>query len=106
MIKRKIVKSNASSVHPSQAAPKAYHWSLVGSLYQGMLFALSTAVAMAHLSVQSGSLSEPCAEFRPAMRECPNNFTARRAAGSGGLNIRIARKLHRVANLSRQVARG
>jgi hypothetical protein len=34
-MKKKIVKSNASSVQPSQAAMYAYHWSLVGSLYQG-----------------------------------------------------------------------
>src|SRR6202795_4441690 len=33
MISRKTVKSNASSVHPSQAAHQAYHWSLVGSLH-------------------------------------------------------------------------
>ncbi len=32
---RKTVKSNASSVQPSQAATNAYHWSLVGSLHQG-----------------------------------------------------------------------
>src|SRR5205807_7479611 len=30
MINRKTVKSNASSVQPSQAAHQAYHWSLVG----------------------------------------------------------------------------
>src|SRR5262249_39113989 len=36
MISRKIVKSNASSVHPSQAAIQATHWSLVGSYHQGM----------------------------------------------------------------------
>src|SRR4029077_13987366 len=35
MISRKTVKSNASSVQPSHAAHHAYHWSLVGSLYQG-----------------------------------------------------------------------
>src|SRR5438552_1731724 len=35
MISRNTVKSNASSVQPSQAAHHAYHWSLVGSLYQG-----------------------------------------------------------------------
>src|ERR1700733_13175635 len=33
--KRKTVKSNASSVQPSQAATKAYHWSLVGSRHHG-----------------------------------------------------------------------
>src|SRR5205823_8547716 len=31
MIKRKTVKSKASSVQPSQAADHAYHWSFVGS---------------------------------------------------------------------------
>ena len=43
MINRKTVKSNASSVHPSHAAHQAYHWSLVGSLYQGTDLAPSTA---------------------------------------------------------------
>src|SRR5437773_3811393 len=43
MIKRKTVKSKASRVHPSHAAHQAYHWSLVGSFHQGMLFTLSTA---------------------------------------------------------------
>src|ERR1044071_8200610 len=43
MISRNTVKSNASSVQPSQAAHHAYHWSLVGSLYQGTR-AASTAV--------------------------------------------------------------
>src|ERR1700722_13525130 len=32
---RKTVKSNASSVQPSHAAMKAYHWSFVGSFHQG-----------------------------------------------------------------------
>src|ERR1051326_6308498 len=35
MIKRKTVKSKASSVQPSQAAHHAYHWSLVGSFHHG-----------------------------------------------------------------------
>src|SRR5262249_11309986 len=43
MISRNTVKSNASSVHPSQAAHQAYHWSLVGSLHHATLFTLSTA---------------------------------------------------------------
>src|SRR6516165_8951636 len=38
MINRKIVKSKASSVQPSQAATQASHWSFVGSRHQGMLF--------------------------------------------------------------------
>src|SRR5262245_42919080 len=35
MINRKIVKSKASKVQPSQAATQAYHWSLVGSFHHG-----------------------------------------------------------------------
>src|SRR5437660_1856172 len=35
MINRKTVKSKASSVHPSQAAHQAYHWSFVGSFHPG-----------------------------------------------------------------------
>ena len=46
MINRKIVKSNASSVQPSQAATQASHWSLVGSFHQGTVFAVSAATAM------------------------------------------------------------
>src|SRR5690242_20725079 len=40
MISRKMVKSNASSVQPSQAAHHASHWSLVGSFHHGTDFAL------------------------------------------------------------------
>src|SRR5258706_14474414 len=36
MIRRKIVKSNASSVQPSQAAIHAFHCSLLGSFHQGI----------------------------------------------------------------------
>src|SRR6516165_9059190 len=36
MISRKIVKSNASSVRPSQAAIQAFHCSLLGSFHQGI----------------------------------------------------------------------
>src|ERR1700719_2853803 len=36
MISRKIVKSNASSVHPTQAAIHAFHCSLLGSFHQGI----------------------------------------------------------------------
>src|SRR5438034_11622427 len=46
MISRKTVKSKASRVHPSQAAHQAYHWSLVGSFHQGMLFTVSTAAML------------------------------------------------------------
>src|SRR6516165_11827406 len=54
MIRRKIVKSKASSVQPSQAADHASHWSLVGSLHHGMDFTVSTA-AMAPSPNRSGS---------------------------------------------------
>src|SRR5271169_477881 len=43
MISRKIVKSKASNVQPSQAADQASHWSLVGSLHHGIGFRVSTA---------------------------------------------------------------
>src|SRR5215469_13488071 len=36
MISRKIVKSNASSVQPSQAAIQAFHCSLLGSFHHGI----------------------------------------------------------------------
>src|SRR5215469_15133654 len=36
MIKRNIVKSNASNVQPSHEATQAYHWSFVGSFHQGI----------------------------------------------------------------------
>src|SRR5271166_209510 len=46
MISRKILKSNASRVQPSQAATQASHCSLVGSFHHGMGLAMSTAIAM------------------------------------------------------------
>ena len=46
MISRKIVKSKASRVQPSQAATQACHWSLVGSFHHGMGLPVSTAMAM------------------------------------------------------------
>src|SRR5204863_10015131 len=55
MIKRKTVKSNASSVQPSQAAHHAYHWSLVGSRHHATRPA--SIAAIAHLSVRSGPIS-------------------------------------------------
>src|SRR5215469_7280989 len=55
IISRKIVKSKASSVQPSQAADHASHWSLVGSFHHGMGFMISTA-AMAR-SHRCGSRS-------------------------------------------------
>src|SRR5262249_1655765 len=44
MISRKMVKSNASSVQPSQAAIHAYHWSLVGSRHHAMLSGRASAI--------------------------------------------------------------
>src|SRR5437879_6422169 len=58
MISKNTVKSNASSVHPSQAAHHASHWSLVGSLHQGSRAV--SAIAIAHLSFHGGSFAEPC----------------------------------------------
>src|SRR5882757_4686481 len=55
MISRKTVKSNASSVQPSQAAHHAYHWSLVGSRHHATRPA--SIAAIAHLSVLSGPIS-------------------------------------------------
>src|SRR6266446_3276839 len=46
MISRNTVKSNASSVQPSQAAHHAIHWSLVGSFHQGRLLVGPTVVAL------------------------------------------------------------
>src|SRR6266436_1241061 len=69
MISRKTVKSKASRVHPSQAAHQAYHWSLVGSFHQGMLFTLSTA-AMRHLPCRSAPCSKPCRQNKAGCREC------------------------------------
>src|SRR5579862_4297640 len=59
MIIRKIVKSNASSVHPSQAATQANHWSLVGSFHHGSGFAAAIDVIIS-LPVRAGSFFEPC----------------------------------------------
>jgi len=73
MISRKIVKSNASRVQPSQAATQAYHWSLVGSLHHGMGFMVSTA-AMAPSPFDRAPGSEPCGECMAAMRKCLKLF--------------------------------
>jgi hypothetical protein len=59
MISRKIVKSKASNVQPSQAADQANHWSLVGSLHHGMDFMVSTA-AMAPSRFDPAPALEPC----------------------------------------------
>jgi len=69
MISRKIVKSKASRVQPSQAADQASHWSLVGSLHHGMGFMVSTA-AMAPSPFDPAPVLEPCIECMGAMREC------------------------------------
>ena len=75
MINKNTVKSNASNTHPSQAAPKAYHWSLVGSFHQGMFFTVSTAVAIAHASSRNRPPSvKPCKNGRAAMHECLSFF--------------------------------
>src|SRR6516164_2367840 len=52
MISRKIVKSKASSVQPSQAADQASHWSLVGSFHHGMDFIVSTAAMAPSRSIR------------------------------------------------------
>src|SRR5215813_2539654 len=67
MIKRKTVKSKASRVHPSQAAHQAYHWSLVGSFHQGMLFNVSTA-AIRYLPFRSAPRLEPCRQNKAGDR--------------------------------------
>src|SRR5579872_3394556 len=59
MINRKIVKSNASSVQPSQAAIQASHWSFVGSFHQGIDVAGIAAVAMTFPSALFGSGRSP-----------------------------------------------
>src|ERR1700730_2500472 len=66
MIRRNIVKSNASNVQPSQEATQAYHWSFVGSFHQVIgVPAGATAVLIADTtSLNSGGQSanaEPAA---------------------------------------------
>ena len=61
MINRKIVKSKASRVHPSQAATQASHCSLVGSFHHGIGFATSTAIAMDDLPFDALRLRRNCA---------------------------------------------
>jgi hypothetical protein len=66
MISRKIVKSKASSVQPSQAADQASHWSLVGSLHHGIGFRVSTAAMAPSRSIRlpywslAGSVWQGC----------------------------------------------
>src|SRR3954471_18844675 len=65
MINRNIVKSNASSVQPSQEAIQAYHWSFVGSFHQAIgTPAGATAVLIADTSsLNSGG--QPMLNRRP-----------------------------------------
>src|SRR5690348_15569872 len=58
MIKRKIVKSNASSVQPSQAAIQATHWSLVGSFHQGILAEASAVADMQFSTYPLGAVRD------------------------------------------------
>src|SRR5580692_1034612 len=53
MINRNAVKSNASRVHPAQAARYAYHWSLVGSFHQAMGGIVAAAIVIVHLPCSS-----------------------------------------------------
>src|SRR5712691_2170044 len=69
MINRKTVKSKASRVQPSQAAHQAYHWSLVGSFHQGMLFIVSTA-AICYLPFETAPAAEPCVGSKTGMPKC------------------------------------
>src|SRR6202022_4237903 len=81
MISRNTVKSKASRVHPSQAAHQAYHWSLVGSFHQGMLFTVSTA-AIRYLPFRSALCLEPCRQNKAGCRKCRGCFsTARQVPG-------------------------
>src|SRR6516165_1173277 len=57
MMSRNTVKSNASSVQPSHAAHQASHWSLVGSLHQGMGFAAAVVTAMTPTSPEGSAPS-------------------------------------------------
>src|SRR6266481_991697 len=86
MINRKTVKSKASRVHPSQAAHQAYHWSLVGSFHQGMLFMVSTAAMLSPSPSKAAPPLEPCRQCKAGLRECRGYFstTVRRRAGRTG----------------------
>jgi hypothetical protein len=72
---RKMVKSKASRVHPSQAATQASHWSLVGSFHHGIGCVFAVAADMKR---------SPCfchfSEFRLRFTERPRHATA--ATGS------------------------
>src|SRR5215472_16199285 len=70
MISRKIVKSKASSVHPSQAATQAYHWSLVGSFHQGMLFVASMVAIAPSSRSKMPPRTTAYTDSRTAMRKC------------------------------------
>src|ERR1700730_15902783 len=77
VISRKTVKSKGSRVHPSQAAHQAYHWSLVGSFHQGMLFTVSTA-AIRYLPFRSALCLEPCRQNKAGCRKCRGCFSTAR----------------------------
>ena len=69
MISRNTVKSKASSVHPSQPAHHAIHWSLVGSFHQGRGLAVSTIAVITHTSmsrVEPGTLHRRSGRWREA----------------------------------------
>src|SRR5215467_8712367 len=57
MISRKMVKSNASSVQPNQAAHQAIHWSLVGSFHHGIC-ASATDDDMIDLAPQNQNVTD------------------------------------------------
>src|SRR5437016_5189696 len=81
MIKRKTVKSKASSVQPSQAAHHAYHWSLSGSFHQATR-AVSAPIVIAYLSHPTGSFAEPCRQDRGAVFECHSNLSRGRGVAA------------------------
>src|SRR5579875_3287829 len=74
MINRKIVKSKASRVQPSQAAANAYHWSLVGSFHHGTRRPTSAAVAMSNLPFAAAPCWEPCCRLYTAPAALPGDF--------------------------------
>src|SRR5581483_4001847 len=107
---RNMVKSNASSVQPSQPAVQAIHWSFVGSRHQGMVAWVGVAPAAALIVEASPVLAggaarrggsaggaafavelhaAPC---RPVRYACAG--ACRRRAARGGYGCRRARTKH------------
>src|SRR5437588_5648612 len=78
MISRKTVKSNASSVQPSQAAHQAYHWSLVGSRHHATRPASITAIAHLLFGLARFRLGL-IPECREAKRKCQSFCRSRNA---------------------------